>query len=82
MMFEIAKSKTPIKWTRLYETVAEENGVEWRNVDRAIRHAFVVCRCNKDTVDCVKKYIGYTNKSNSASLMSLYIRLKAEEEEK
>lgn len=58
------------------------NGVEWRNVDRAIRHAFIVCRCNKDTVDCVKKYIGYTNKSNSASLMSLYIRLKAEEEEK
>ena len=67
------------KWTALYHTVGKMNNTTESRVERAIRSALESVRGKNGNVDEVNKYIGFINCNSSASLMSLYKNIKAEQ---
>lgn len=69
------------KWTALYAKIGKDNQTTASKVERAMRHAFERTRTVGD-IEMVNRYIGFDNEENSNSLMTLYMRLKSEEEPK
>ncbi len=69
------------KWTALYYTIGKMNGTTESRVERSIRSAFETVRGKNGNIYEVEKYIGFINCNVSASLMSLYKNIKAEETE-
>ena len=67
------------KWTALYHTIGRMNNTTESRVERAIRSALETVRGKNGNVDEVEKYIGFINCNSSASLMSLYKNIKAEQ---
>lgn len=67
-------------WTELYRVVGEKNQTTASRTERAIRHAFDVCRSHCRDAMSLEYYIGMDNK-NSGSMSQLYARLKQEEEQ-
>lgn len=67
------------KWTALYHTIGKMNSTTESRVERAIRSALETVRGKNGNVDEVEKYIGFINCNSSASLMSLYKNIKAEQ---
>ena len=66
--------------TALYHTIGRMNNTTESRVERAIRSALETVRGkNNGNVDEVEKYIGFINCNSSASLMSLYKNIKAEQ---
>ena len=65
----------------LYREIAKRNKTTPSRVERAIRHAFDIASSTRGDRDNFEKYIGFTNTTNSAALISLYKHIKAEHEE-
>mgnify|MGYP000338197445 FL=1 len=63
----------------MYHTVGKMNNTTESRVERAIRSALESVRGKNGNVDEVNKYIGFINCNSSASLMSLYKNIKAEQ---
>lgn len=68
-----------VKYTYLYHLIARKNQSTADRVERDMRYAFSRAREKNTCRDLVEHYIGMVNRSNSASLQLLYIRIKAEE---
>lgn len=68
-------------WTDLYRVVGEMNQTTAIRTERAIRHAFYVCRKKCLNVMELEYYIG-VDCTNSGSLSHLYTRMIQEEEQK
>lgn len=65
----------------LYPEIAKRNNSIPSRVERAIRHALEIANSTRGDYENFEKYIGFTNTTNSAALISLYKHIKREEEE-
>lgn len=65
----------------LYPEIAKRNNSVSSRVERAIRHALEIANSTRGDYKNYEKYIGFTNTTNSAALISLYKHIKGEEEE-
>lgn len=77
MLLDVEGWEAPY-WTELYRVVGEMNQTTASRTERAIRHAFDVCRKHSRDAKTLEYYIGMDNK-NSGSLSQLHTRLKQEE---
>lgn len=66
----------------LYPKIAKKNNTTSSRVERAIRHAFEIANSTRGDYKNFEKYIGFTNTTNSAALISLYKHIKADCAEK
>lgn len=63
----------------LYPAIAKKNKTEPSRVERAIRYTLRCVRENGNK-EIFEKYIGSANRTNTPALVSLYRRIKREEE--
>lgn len=62
----------------LYPEIAKRNNSVSSRVERAIRHALEIANSTRGDYENYEKYIGFTNTTNSAALISLYKHIKAD----
>lgn len=62
----------------LYPEIAKRNDTTPSRVERAIRHALEIANSTRGDYENFEKYIGLTNTTNSAALISLYKHIKRE----
>lgn len=72
MGYQISVTKT------LYPEIAKRNNTTSSRVERAIRHALEIANSTRGDYENYEKYIGFTNTTNSAALISLYKHIKSD----
>lgn len=72
MGYRISVTKT------LYPEIAKRNNTTSSRVERSIRHAFEIANSTRGDYENYEKYIGFTNTTNYAALISLYKHIKAD----
>lgn len=81
-IFEEIGTKDLVLSKDVYPEVAKRNCTSDRNVEKAIRHAFLTVRDKlKADYDTVNHYIGFANCTSFNSLVHLYLMLKREEKD-